>query len=231
MSTNISLPAFTTAPTLAIRTPIDLASRFGDIPLSRIRFTPAPGLATEADVLAIHDRENRLYELVDGTLIEKTMGTYESLIAVRIATVLSNYFDATRPRRGFALGADGMLKLNPSLIRIPDVSVILGERVLPGSFPRHGVAQISPHLAVEVMSDGNTVAEMERKLDEYFDSNVQEVWYVYPDKRQVLRYIARKQVQVWTAADEIAGIDFLPGFRCGIAPLLVHPADEFQEDA
>jgi len=230
MSIDLTSSTFVAEPALAIRTPIDLASRFGDIPLARIRFSPPPGLATEADVLEIHAREKRLCELVEGTLIEKTMGTYESLIAIRLATALTNYFDANQPRIGFVLGADGMLRLNPDLIRIPDVSVILRQRVRPGAFPKRGVAKIVPNLAVEVISEGNTVAEMERKLDEYFGSGVQEVWYVYPVERQIYRYVARQQVQIWTDVDEIANIEILPNFRCPIAPLLLHPAEEFGVD-
>lgn len=57
-------------------TVVDLAERFGEIPLSRIRSDPPPGTATEKDVINIHDRENRLCELVDGILVEKTGGFF-----------------------------------------------------------------------------------------------------------------------------------------------------------
>ena len=39
----------------------------------RVRAVPPPGKATEKDVIAIHDRTGRLYELVDGVLVEKVM--------------------------------------------------------------------------------------------------------------------------------------------------------------
>jgi hypothetical protein len=35
---------------------------------------PAPGTATAEDVARIRDQEKRLYELVDGILVEKAMG-------------------------------------------------------------------------------------------------------------------------------------------------------------
>ena len=59
----------------------DLVERLGGIPLSRILVDPAPGTATEADVLEAERRYNRLYELVDGVLVEKAMGFSESLLA------------------------------------------------------------------------------------------------------------------------------------------------------
>jgi hypothetical protein len=51
----------------------------GDMALARIHFTPPPGLATEADVVALREgAEGRLCELIEGVLVEKTAGWYES---------------------------------------------------------------------------------------------------------------------------------------------------------
>jgi len=52
-----------------IRTLADLRQRLGGIPLERIWFHPAPGTATEKDVIDAEERENRLCELVDGTMV------------------------------------------------------------------------------------------------------------------------------------------------------------------
>ena len=84
----------------------DLAERFGPMPLHCFRIDPAPGTATEDDVVQIHDRENRLYELVDGVLVEKTMGWYESYLAGQILTLINVFI---KPHKlGVATGADGM---------------------------------------------------------------------------------------------------------------------------
>jgi len=69
-----------------IKTLADLRRRLGGIPLERIWFHPAPGTATEKDVIEAEERENRLCELVDGTLVEKAMGFEESRLAVRSPT-------------------------------------------------------------------------------------------------------------------------------------------------
>ena len=54
-----------------IKTLADLRKRLGGIPLDRIWFHPAPGTATEKDVIEAEVRENRLCELVDGTRWKK----------------------------------------------------------------------------------------------------------------------------------------------------------------
>ena len=48
----------------------------------RKRHDPAPGTATEDDLLRINEAEERLYELVDGTLVEKVMGYAEGFLAL-----------------------------------------------------------------------------------------------------------------------------------------------------
>jgi hypothetical protein len=50
----------------------DLYRRFGPIPFERIRQNPPPGFGAVDDVLRLKDHEDRLYELVDGILVEKT---------------------------------------------------------------------------------------------------------------------------------------------------------------
>lgn len=73
--------AHATEPAVGEWTAADLVERFGPIPLGRIRFHPPPGEATQRDVVEIHDREDRLCELVDGVLVEKTVGTLPGLFA------------------------------------------------------------------------------------------------------------------------------------------------------
>jgi len=95
-------------PTIRVLTVADLAARFGPMPLTRFRFDPRPGAATEQDVLDIHRREKRLYELVAGILVEKVMGYPESALAFELGRLLGNW---VAPRRlGIVAGADGMMR-------------------------------------------------------------------------------------------------------------------------
>src|SRR6266516_183821 len=95
--------AFAEAETFA-----DLLESLGGISPSRIRLRPAPGRATEKDVVRIEAQENRLYELVDGVLVEKAMGAMESLLATELSHKLKCYLDDKDI--GVVLGADGMMR-------------------------------------------------------------------------------------------------------------------------
>lgn len=202
----------------------DLFERFGPIPLSRVRHDPAPGTASERDVLEIHDREGRLYELVDGVLVEKTVGTYESYLAVCVIQWLGIY--VKEKRLGIVLGPDGMMRLSPGLVRIPDVSFIALERLPGRRVPRGGMAELAPDLAVEVISRGNTSQEMQQKLSEYFDAGVRLVWYVYPDRREVHVHAGPEQVTVLGERDTLEGGDVVPGFRLGLGELFAEPGED-----
>ena len=201
----------------AIWTAVRLAERFGPIPLYRIRTNPRPGEATEADVIEIHDREDRLCELVDGILVEKVMGAYESMLAMEIGRLLKNF---VKPRKlGTVLGADGMLRLAPGLIRIPDVAFLSMEKFPGGRFPKGGAAPLAPDLAVEVLSQSNTVEEMDEKLEDYFNHGARLVWYVNPKSRTIDVYSGVDSHQTCTENDKLDGGEVLPGFELDIREL------------
>src|SRR5882672_11455094 len=107
----------------------DVLKQLGDISPSRIRVRPPLGTATEQDVIDIHRREKRLFELVDGVLVEKIMGYPESSIGIRIARWLANF--AEEHDLGNVAGADGTMRVVPQRVRIPDVSFVSWDR-LPG---------------------------------------------------------------------------------------------------
>jgi Uma2 family endonuclease len=195
----------------------EVLARFGDIPIARIRTTPPPGEATECDVIELHDRHDRLFELIDGTLVEKTMGWKESELAVIIARLLLNYVSVNR--LGKVFGADGMFRLKPEQIRIPDVAFISSQRfagqdVAPGPFWELGC-----DLAVEVISPSNTRREMERKLDDYFRAGVRSVWFVYLTPREVVVYSSPTSSRTLRGDDSLEGGDVLPGFSVPVSDL------------
>src|SRR5271155_3561497 len=93
----------------------DLRKRLGGIPLDRIWFHPAPGTATEKDVIEAEARENRLCELVDGTLVEKAVGFEQGRLAMRLGHLVSTFLDEND--LGVCVGADGMMRIAPGLVR------------------------------------------------------------------------------------------------------------------
>lgn len=202
-------------------TAADLVDHFGAMPLHRIRFEPFPGTATEDDVIALHDRENRLFELVDGVLVEKTVGFRESYLALLIAQLLGNF--VAPHHLGIILGADGAVRLAPGLVRIPDVSFFSWERLPERRIPTEPIPDLAPDLAVEVLSPSNTPREMERKRSDYFAAGVQVVWMVLPREREVHIYTAADHLTVLREDQVLDGTPVLPGFSISLAELFAEP--------
>jgi Uma2 family endonuclease len=199
----------------------DLLDHFGPIPATRVRLEPPPGSATESDVIAIEEREDRLYELIDGVLLEKVMGFYESYLAMMLGRYLTEFVE--RGDLGIVAGADGMLKLFPDQVRIPDVCFVSWARLGKREIPREPIPLLSPDLAVEVISQGNTREEMDRKLHEYFQAGVRLVWYVYPDRRTVSVFQSFDDAAELMETHSLDGGNVLPGFTLPLSILFAAP--------
>jgi Uma2 family endonuclease len=186
-----------------------------DVPPERIRMKPYPGTATIRDVLRIEANEGVLCELVDGTLVEKTMGLTESEIATVIIQLIRNFLD--EHDLGRTAGADGAIQLLRRRIRIPDVSFFGWHHFPNRSRAGKGIPRIYPDLAVEVISPKNTKKEMARKLREYFKAGTKLVWFVYPKTKTVDVYTSPTDVKTLTVKDTLTGGDVLPGFKAKVA--------------
>ena len=195
----------------------DILRQLGGISPKRIRFRPAPGTATEEDVVKIRDRERRLFELVDGVLVEKVMGYWESVLAIELAGLLRDF---VKPRKlGTLAGEAGMLRLSPGLVRIPDLSFISRARLAHHRRARAPILPLAPDLAIEVVSEGNTRREMARKVSEYFASGCRLVWLVDPRTRTVAVYTSTAKPIMLTEKQVLTGGDVLPGFRLPLRKL------------
>jgi Uma2 family endonuclease len=200
-----------------IETLADLLESLGNISPARVRFRPLPGTASEQDVLAVHAREGRLCELVEGVLVEKGMGFRESVLASFLIEALQGF---VRPRNlGLVTGEAGMMRLAAGLVRIPDVAFVSWERLPGRRIPGEPIPDLAPDLAVEVLSTSNTAAEMRRKLGEYFAAAVRLVWLVDPAARTVEVYTAPEQSMLLHTEDVLDGGVVLPGFLLSLPDL------------
>lgn len=209
--------AVTTTSSQSELTLADLLERFGPMPYHRIRHDPPPGTATEQDVIDLHDREDRLCELVDGVLVEKTVGYLESFLALRLATLLQVF--VSEQNLGIVTGADGTIRFAPGLVRIPDISFISWDRLPNRKVPSEPI----PDLVVEVLSKSNTKQEMDRKLQDYFTAGVRAVWYVDPETRTVRVFNRPERPVLLKEKGILEGGAVLPGFSLSLSDLFRVP--------
>ena len=202
----------------ASRTVGDLLHDLGDVPAERVLLWPTPGKATEEDLLHLLEHEGRACELVDGTLVEKPVGTIESFLAAILIRILGNFTSSRR--LGLISGEQGPYRLRLGLVRLPDVAFISWSRI-PGD-PKNlpAIAPVVPNLAVEVLSESNTKVEIERKLREYFGSGVELVWIFDPRTKTVAVHVSPDAPsKVLGEAETLDGGSLLPGFQLNLSDL------------
>jgi Uma2 family endonuclease len=195
----------------------DLQTHLGDIPAERIRMSPPPGYATEQDVVKLLENKDGLFELVDGVLVEKPMGLFESRVAAMLIYYLEAYL-RDNPL-GLTLSPDGPVRTVVPQVRMPDVCFVRWDHFAEEELPDIKVLPFGPDLAVEIISQSNTHREMERKLDEYFQSNTQRVWYIEPASKSARIYTARDAFTTISGDEPLDGGDLLPGFRVTLTEL------------
>jgi Uma2 family endonuclease len=189
----------------------DLRERLGGIPAYRVRWKPYPGTATEQDVIAAEGAlDKRLCELVDGTLVEKAIGLYESRLGGILFHLIETYLDTHD--LGICYASDAMLRIVPGRIRMPDVSFVSWTQLPNHELPAESIADLVFDLAVEVLSASNTRREMAGKRRDYFQRGTKLVWELNPKTQTVREYSSPDQFREIGPDGSLEGGEVLPGF-------------------
>lgn len=187
----------------------ELLERLGNVPIDRIRMRRPLGTATEAEYADYVERSGRLCELVDGVIVEKAMGYYESRLAAELIRVLGNFL--VQHPLGIVLAPDGMVRIEGQ-VRMPDVAFYPWTEFPNRRLPRAAILAATPALVVEVISPCNTEAEMDRKRRDCFLAGAQRFWEVYPDERRVRVFSDPVTFVDHDHTSTLDGAPVLPGF-------------------
>lgn len=159
-------------------------------------------------------------ELVQGEVVEMApVGGYHSDTQRKLAMLMGLHVDrgdygALVVELGFRLAAD------PDTVRAPDVSFIAAEqlRTMPlsaGFYPGY------PDIAAEVVSPGDTVTQLDAKVQDYLDAGTRLVWVVNPGTRSVTVYSPGGQVRLLSADDALTGGAVLPDLEIPVRDLFL----------
>jgi Uma2 family endonuclease len=154
-----------------------------------------------------------LYEVIDGRVVEKTVGAYECWLAAVVFGVLDPYLKANP--RGRAV-QEMIFDFRPAVNRQrrPDVAFVSYERwAVDRGVPETPAWTVAPDLAIEIISRSNTADDVAEKLEDYFKAGVRLVWVVYPRQRKAYAYASPTDVRVLGLNDGLDGAPVLPGFR------------------
>ena len=161
------------------------------------------------------------YELVRGELRRMSpSGSEHGAIVVNITGLLWQHVKSKR--LGVCFGAETGFKIesDPDTVRAPDVAFIRRERIPEGGITKKFWPG-APDLAVEVLSPGDTRAEVEEKVEDWLQAGALAVWVINPKRRSVSVYRPANEVTHLSEADELDGGGVVHGFRCKVSEIFV----------
>lgn len=165
------------------------------------------------------DPEEQSGEIVDGVWIPVTRTTWRHGEIVLSIGVLLKLYAKQHPGWSISVADPGVrLARNPDKLRGPDVGVVRADRAPTGK-GMLGWLEGAPDLAIEVVSDRQSISEITKKALEYIAGGAQMVWLVDPEPRRVVVFTPPNQVKIFGADEQLDGGTLLPGFACKVSEL------------
>lgn len=159
------------------------------------------------------------YELVEGELVEVPgAGVLHSLIVGLVYKLIDAFVIERDIGLVFPDGTGYVIRRDPDLLRIPDVSFVSWESVTEEGVPE-GYWYTAPVLAVEVVSPNDRADDVHDKVREYLDAGTRAVWVMWPKQRSVTAYSPDGTARELGPDEQLDGGDALPGFRVRVGEL------------
>ena len=167
-----------------------------------------------------------LYEIINGKVVEKSMGLYEVHVTNLLSLFLGRFvFDNQLGN----VESEMLFEFSPEsrTQRRPDIAFLSYEKWPKGKrYPAGNAFQLVPDLMIEVVSPTNFANEVDEKVVEYLDAGVRLVWVVFPTTSRIYIHESLKSVRVVTRFDELDGGDVLPGFRMPLSQIFAEEESE-----
>ncbi len=169
----------------------------------------APLRMSEVEFLARYADLKPSYEFVNGEVTQKPMTKWSHFrIADELAGILRDY---RRGDAGGISGEDPTVNISGTAdrrYRAPDVAYWS-----PAKRTRVGEIFLPPTLAIEVMSQGQTLTNMRAKCREYRARGVDVVWLINPPRRTVEVFDGERDGDALVASDAMLESPHLPSLR------------------
>ena len=159
-------------------------------------------------------------ELVEGEIVEMSKpGGLHGQITFLLSLKIGNF--VVDNRLGIVTAADTgfILERDPDggdTVRGLDIA-FLSSATAPAVLPDPPV-ELAPDLAVEVISPGNKVADMHRKIRQLLAAGTALIWVVHPETRTVEVH-TRSGATTLEGDDRLSGGDVLPGFEIPVSEI------------
>jgi len=174
---------------------------------------------TTAKQLAALREDGRRYELITGEL--RTMspaGNEHGRIAISLGWRVASYVEKNQLGVTFAAETGFLIGRNPDTVRAPDFAFISRRRIDKVG-PVQGYWPGAPDLLAEVVSPGDTFADVEEKTLCWLAAGTRVVWVIDPKLRTVKVHRSPSDVTELSAAATLDEPELLPGWSVVVGDL------------
>jgi Uma2 family endonuclease len=174
-----------------------------------------------SDELLTRPADGFRYELVRGELRKMAPAGFEhGGTIMNISTPLDQHVRANSLGKVYAAETGFLISSNPDTVRAPDVAFVARERV-PDPSSARGYFPGPPDLAIEVISPGDSFAEVEEKVFDWINAGVRMVVTANPRNRTITAYRSLTDIVVLTEKDTLQGADIVPGWSIRVEDIFV----------
>ncbi|NJP12613.1 MAG: Uma2 family endonuclease [Leptolyngbyaceae cyanobacterium RU_5_1] len=115
---------------------------------------------------------------------------------------------------GKAFDSSTGFRLPNGAIRSPDVAWVVGDRWDALTLEqRKGFAPICPDFVIELVSESDTLEDLQSKMREYIENGCRLGWLINPKLKRVEVYRPNQSVDVLPFSTPLSGEDVLPGLK------------------
>ena len=135
-------------------------------------------LSNLSNLISIEEYLNTSYrpdvDYVDGEIEERNLGEFDHAdLQSEINAVLRGH----QKDWGVRVVVETRVRVSPTRVRIPDVCV------LAAGLPRERIISHPPLLCAEVLSPRDTLKAMRKRVQDFFDMGVKDIWIFDPETR------------------------------------------------
>lgn len=165
------------------------------------------------------------FELINGKIVSKNSGfeinnmptgARHGAVTDELESRLSYFVRENKLGKVFA--AETGFILAEGTVRGIDTDFVGNEKLAKFGIPE-GFFPSAPDLAVEVISPGNSVEEIQDKVEQYLAAGTTLVWIIYPKRKMIHIHRQSNVIKVLRETDELDGEDVLPNFKVKLSEI------------
>jgi Uma2 family endonuclease len=118
-------------------------------------------------------------EYIDGELLERNLGELDHS---RFQMLLSRYLCNREKQWSIVVLPAQRIQVKATRFRVPDITVIAGP------LPSTPILREPPFLCIEILSKGDSIDDVQDRVDDYLSFGVPHVWVVNPRKLRAFHY-------------------------------------------